>query len=350
MRIFLGVSSVGGIGTYSLSKALNKKGYKADYIKFSDSTYNFLCDKKIIFSRNIILRTIQIRIKFLKYLFLYDVFNFQAGSSILNNRRDLKILKLFRKKIVMTFRGCDLYDRNKSLELYGDQSQCNFCNAQKMQNVCKNKSRERNIRTILKYADKIVIVGPWLYNMFPNRNTEYEVIPYCRDLTKIKFVGIKYKEKKDQIIIVHIPTDSQLKGTFYIKKAIERLSNRGFNVKFIFAKNKKNSEVLKIFRSADIVIDQLHVGWYGGSSVESMALGKPTCCFIRSEYLKIMKEMKNIPIINISIDNIENKLAELINNYEYRKRISILSRKFVEKHHDSEVIAKKYLKVYKSLF
>ena len=66
--------------------------------------------------------------------------------------------------------------------------------------------------------------------------------------------------------------------------------------------NKKlsNKEARKRYETADILIDQLLAGWYGGLAVELMALGKPVICYIREDDLKyIPKEMRDeLPIIN----------------------------------------------------
>ena len=39
------------------------------------------------------------------------------------------------------------------------------------------------------------------------------------------------------------------------------------------------------YRDADIVVDQLLAGWYGGFAVEAMALGKPVIAYLRESDL-----------------------------------------------------------------
>ena len=43
-------------------------------------------------------------------------------------------------------------------------------------------------------------------------------------------------------------------------------------------------KALKIYEEADIVIDQVLIGWYGGFGVEVMKMGKPLAVYIRRRF------------------------------------------------------------------
>ena len=49
-----------------------------------------------------------------------------------------------------------------------------------------------------------------------------------------------------------------------------------------------HAEAMKLYAQADLVIDQLLAGWYGGFAVETMAMGKPVVCYIRAEDLQFV--------------------------------------------------------------
>ncbi len=53
------------------------------------------------------------------------------------------------------------------------------------------------------------------------------------------------------------------------------------NIRFEIIENKPNKEAIEIYKKADIVIDQVLVGWYGAFAVEVMKMGKPVAVFIR---------------------------------------------------------------------
>ena len=45
-----------------------------------------------------------------------------------------------------------------------------------------------------------------------------------------------------------------------------------------------NEEVIKLIQRADLVIDQLVIGWYAMFAIEAMSLGKPVICNLRSDF------------------------------------------------------------------
>jgi glycosyltransferase involved in cell wall biosynthesis len=88
---------------------------------------------------------------------------------------------------------------------------------------------------------------------------------------------------------------------------------------------------MESIRNADILIDQMTAGWYGLISVEAMALGKTTVCFLNDE---LYKYIADIPIINLNPDNLTEGLKKLISEREKLQEYGKAGRKFVEKYHD----------------
>ena len=72
-------------------------------------------------------------------------------------------------------------------------------------------------------------------------------------------------------------------------------------------------------------------GWYGLISVESMALGKTTVCFLRDE---LYNYISDIPIINLNPDNLYEGLKKLILEKEKLPEYGKAGRKYAEKYHD----------------
>ena len=101
----------------------------------------------------------------------------------------------------------------------------------------------------------------------------------------------------------------------------------------------------------DIVIDQLHAGWYGGVAVEAMALGKPVVVYIREDDLRfIPDEMRSdLPFVQVTPDNIEDGIRRVLNMSRGELLdLAIRSRIYVERWHDSEKIAVEVLQDYRA--
>ena len=78
-----------------------------------------------------------------------------------------------------------------------------------------------------------------------------------------------------------------------------------------------------------------------------MAMGKPVICWI-SDFMK-EKYPKELPIISANPDNIKEKIEYAIKNKDMLKGIGLEGRKYVEKYHDMNIIAKDMMEIYKEL-
>ena len=76
----------------------------------------------------------------------------------------------------------------------------------------------------------------------------------------------------------------------------------------------KHEDAMKLYQRADLIIDQLMTGWYGGFAVEAMAMGKPVVAYVRGDDLcHVPADMSaDIPIVNATPDTIEDALASVL--------------------------------------
>ena len=103
-------------------------------------------------------------------------------------------------------------------------------------------------------------------------------------------------------------------------------------------------EALNKYKKADLFIDQVLIGWYGGVSVELMKMGKAVAVYIRKEDLKFIpnemsKDLLN-SIINVNPFNIESELEKYILDLKKLKYKSELGYDYVNKWHNPDYIYK----------
>ena len=137
-----------------------------------------------------------------------------------------------------------------------------------------------------------------------------------------------------------------LKGTNFIKDAIEQLSSK-YDFEFRYMEKMPRHEALKLMRSADIIIDQLILGHHGFLAVEAMAFGKPVLCYLKPSILKDYPA--EIPIVNANPETIYNELEKLIVNSQLRHDIGVRGRAYVEKYHASKILAAEMVSIYNDL-
>ena len=96
---------------------------------------------------------------------------------------------------------------------------------------------------------------------------------------------------------------------------------------------------------ADIVADQLIIGWYAMFAIEAMACGKPVICYLKDDLVQLYEEAElikehELPFIRCSSKNLKETLKEIIKNREILPEIGKKSREFVIKHHSLESVGK----------
>jgi glycosyltransferase involved in cell wall biosynthesis len=156
--------------------------------------------------------------------------------------------------------------------------------------------------------------------------------------------------EKSQFTILHAFNHANVKGTFYIDQAIKVLVSEGYKIKYDRVEGLSNEEVKSKIIEADLVIDQLVMGWYGMFALEAMALSKPVICFLRDDLLDLY-EKKGLfngdlpPIINANISNIKDVLKDSILNKTKLDDVGIRSREFVFKNNSYDVIGEFFYKI-----
>ncbi len=340
MKILHSPSDVGN-QAWMISRAERELGYLSDNMIFKSSRFNYPADYNLNFKKGAYFRNF-----FKSFIFLfkaikkYNIFHFYFGKSILPFYLDLPILKIFRKKIFFTFQGCDIRRRK-------------YCLAHFKINAC---SECQDLRCRKKYWDLVAFLRLKLSLLFANKtfllNPDLKFFSLSSEMLPYGSINLNQQQstesgEKNIITILHAPTDRAVKGTKYVIEVVEKLKKENYPVELKLVENLEHSQMKKIIEDADIVIDQLLIGWYGVFAVESMSLKKPVVCYLAENLLCFVPWAKDIPIVNASSENLAEKLKWLIENPQERKRLGQRGREFVEKWHNPIKIAQKLTKEYR---
>jgi glycosyltransferase involved in cell wall biosynthesis len=285
----------------------------------------------------------------------YDVFHFNYGSSLLPPGRfpqfcelsDLPVLRALGKKIVVSYMGCDIRQKGFCTKNFAVAA----CHAENCQiGYCNDKTDALKMKRAAKFgrhAHKIFSVSPDLLRWLP---AGAELLPVAQvDLNDWQ---PERQNRDNKLTLLHSPTDRDLKGTKYILEAVERLKGRYKDIELILVEGVPHAKVKDLYRKADLAIDQLLGGWYGGFAVEAMALGKPVVCYIREEDLIFVPgQMKeDLPIVNANPSTIYDVLVGLVEERNKLPSIGEKSRAYVERWHDPMKIAARTKEAYESAY
>jgi len=318
-----------------ISKAQRELGYNSISVAYSEDWLSYNCDINLKLNRYSTINKYMQMLNFIsKYIAYYDIYHFHFGKSLLPRNMDLPLLKALNKKILFQFHGCDI--RNKNMAIRHQINPCNNC-----MKTCNINKKFIKLSKIDKYANKIFVTTPDLIEYVPSGR----YIPVAIDLKEWQ-LNKQEEYRSFTTIIMHAPSNREIKGTEYIIHAVKKLKEEGFNVELKLVEKIPHNLVKEYYRQADIVVDQLLIGWYGLFSVEAMALGKPVLCFIRDD---LKKYQESLPIMSTTTASLYENLKLLIKDVELRKEMGDKGRKYVEEVHDSKKIAKELIKIYENL-
>ncbi len=343
MRVLHLPTSVGGM-PWSLAQAERKLGLDSNVLLTEQNWLDYSYDICLHFENKSKFEKAIKRIKtFFEVRDKYDVFHFNFGSTLIdyfNYGIHLIDLPFYKGKKVFTYNGCDARQKYPTITrtifsaCHEDDCYGGICNSGNRDYI-----KKKRIEKVSKYADHIFAVNPDLLYFLPKEKSSF--LPYAvASWNDIKYDGYKISNK---ICLVHAPTNRGAKGSKYILRALENLKNRCKNIEILIIENVPNKDAINLYKKAQIVIDQVLIGWYGGLAVEVMKMGKPVAVFIRDEDLKFIpqemaKQLKDT-IINVNPFNLEEELSKYIENTNLLIQKSQASLEYVHRWHDPKYVA-----------
>lgn len=356
-RIFIGLTEIAGWG-HSLENGFRLQGHKANFFSVNDHVFKYSLDSKT----NIFIKFIKKYRKFefsklrsdgwiykmfrivedvfmffflLYTIYSYDVFIFIFHQTFLRDQKDLAILKFFKKQIIILECGSDArppYINNFVLSDYNNQ-----------EIVSWTKGRKKKIKRIEKYADYIISHPPIaIFHEKPFLQFLYIGIA--------KFYGglkndSNFKKSSKVTKILHAPSAPLAKGTYQIRKIIEKLKAEGNEIEYIELQGMPNTTVLRELRSCDFVVDQLASDTpMAGFVMEAALFGKPAvvggsyASYIEQEIAK-----KYIPPVEFVLpERVEDSIRKLIVDQSYREKLGKISYDFVHNQWELKTVIRRF--------
>src|SRR5439155_24479997 len=123
-----------------------------------------------------------------------------------------------------------------------------------------------------------------------------------------------FPQKNTLLRLAHAPTHTGAKGTQFIVEAVSALRNRGMEFEFDLIERVPHQEAMNRIARADLFVDQLLAGWYGGAAVEAMLAAVPVVAYIRDRDLcRIPQPMREeLPIFSATPDTVSAVIGNLL--------------------------------------
>ncbi len=329
---------------FTIAKGLREHGFNAVSAALTTSKFGYECDQ-IIERQKHSLDSIDSYLsqqelgKYTTYhyhsrpLIYHGDFSFPTGF-------DLVLLKAMGKAVFFHFRGSEA--RRNSV--FKAATPHHYVVEKKVENERSmpfffDEAKQLAFRDFISgVCDEVFVTDPELQCYVPNALIVPRAIDGRRDSP------MQGGKERSIPLIVHAPSSRGVKGTEAILHTVEELRNKGYLFDFQLVENLPHQEAFSIYEQADIIIDQLRIGWYGVLAVEGMALGKAVVSYIRSDLRHYLPFPS--PIAVATPDNLGSVLGYLLDNPDEVLQYGEKGKKFVSEYHDAQSIAKLLVDIY----
>lgn len=258
-------------------------------------------------------------------LLTYEIFILKSGVFIGLWGFDIKLLKLFRKKIVVIFQGSDsrppfmrpVFDGETPEDL-----------------LRVTRATKARVDHAWSFAD-VIIDNPLASHNHAGRCCLYQTVGIVIDEEKLQpgrlAATANDMADHDAVRILHAPSAPELKGTDRIRAGIADLQKKGYQIEYVEISGRPNYQVLQEIVRSDIVIDELYSDLHGAVfATEACAFGKPVivCGYGKKHLDRFVPASTSLPTVFIASDEFEIGLERLINDADRWSTIGDAAAKF----------------------
>lgn len=314
MNVLHGMSEISGQGKYTVH-GLRENGVNAQLALFSDAknSYRFA---DIILDRTDMQAARDFAEQMAEEI---GVFHSHAGDTLLPDQSDLN---MFKKNDVRIF-----------AELHGTEIRYIF-NEEPLPFAPKEYidpeeklMRQKRLLHLFDKSDGIILHSAGQYKYLPQSiDKPVYIVPLRVDISEL---SPQYETSNERLRIVHAPTDRRFKGTDHILEALEHVKD---DYELVLVEGKTPEEAREIYRTADIIIDQISGGSYGVFSIEAMALGKPVITYISEQ---TRREHPLLPIVSADFDSLSEIVSGLLADRKRRISLGKSGREYADRYHDN---------------
>jgi glycosyltransferase involved in cell wall biosynthesis len=285
-------------------------------------------------------------------LFRYRVlfFYFKGGPFAWTGLLRLEpwIYKIAGIKTLVTAYGGDCHDWNHCPNLlFKHAMNCDY------PHVCRknHRARQRIDRWTL-HADHILSGCDWV--AYTPRWDSLCTAHFAVDVNEITPPDPSFPVNRGTITVLHAPNHAVIKGSRFFMQAVEELRQEGYDVELQYVQRISNADLKELIRKADIIADQLIVGWHGMFAVESMSAGKPVLCYLQDNLLELYEfagvlSPGEIPLVNCTRHTVKERLRELLENRERIAEIGRMSREYVVRRHSVAAVGRLFGNIFHSM-
>ena len=322
--------------SYRNVELLKKNDVNVKYMAFGKSNLWKKADYCVTFSINPIIAVIQQYFWFWKVLAKFEIIHSHIMMMLSVSGWEIKLLKKMNRKILVHYRGCEIRDWRKNIQLHPKLNICQNCDYGRIR--CDDLKAKYQRRVFDRFSDKELVTTPDLLDFVPKA----EYFPFFAPEVK----ELELPENKDPHIVM-VTNHPGIDGLYEVKEILKRLQREGLKFSYELLVRVSMERIKQSYQKADLTIGKMKMGFYANSQIESMMMGIPTVSYIRND----LERQYEIPemLINTSLDNLKNTIRELLKNPKKLKEIRRKTRKSIIDIHKNKLLVTKIKKIYSKI-
>jgi hypothetical protein len=173
-----------------------------------------------------------------------------------------------------------------------------------------------------------------------------EWLPSVVDLDRLAGIRAGYRPGPT-VRIMHSPTNRAIKSTDVVIATVERLRAQGLPVRLVLVERKPWGECINIKATADIVVDQLELG-YGLNAIEAWAMGVPVIAGTTNPTTRarMLETFGTLPFLEAAETNLGDAIEALVRDAQLRHVFGDTGRHHAERFHSPEAVVPRLEAVY----
>lgn len=321
---------------WHMTRILRKYGWQADYLAVGSSAHWDRCDYQKRRANPLFSPWYELWL-FWRVVSRYEVVHFHFMITMTRTGWEVPLLKRMGRRVIAHYRGCEARDRDLNMQLHPDMNICQNCdyNAE----ICTSALNRRRRAIATRHADAEMVTTPDMLDFVPNAIVSSFFIP--------DGIDAQAREPWDghrPLRMVHVTNHPGIEGTEGVRRAVEGVRARGFEIDFVHLRDVGHAEVLAALRDADLAIGKMKMGYYANSQIESMMCGVPTITWIRPEFMN--DELRDSGFIVCHPAELEATLLAYLSDPSALAAKQRLARSSIYRRHDEKHIAGGLIRAY----
>ncbi len=310
------------------TRILRKHGWLADYLAVGDSPHWSRCDYTMPKTNPLTAPWQEFKL-FYSVMSRYEVVHFHFMVTMTRIGWEIPLLKRMGRRVIAHFRGCEARNAEDNVRMFPKMNICQSCDYDPA--ICATPSSLHRRQLAKRWADVTLVTTPDMLDFMPDATVSSffasdDIELNCREPWNAS----------RPLTLVHVTNHPGIEGTERIQAAVDAVRARGFQIEFLYLRDVSRDEVIRAFRSADLAIGKMKMGFYANSQIESMALGVPTITWIRPEFMS--NALRESGFIVSHIDDLEDTLISYLSDPASLARKRELARSSILSLHDESAI------------